>query len=70
MIFKDPILKEYEREVGYKLSADDPVVVLSFIFDKILKRQLKTMQNYFIIISGIVLFLGFICGLMCGFLFN
>ena len=68
MIFKDPILKEYEREVGYKLS-DDPVVVLSFIFDKILKRQLKTMQNYFIIISGIVLFLGFICGLMCGFLF-
>ena len=70
MIFKDPIIKEYEREVGCKLSADDPVVVLSFIFDKILKRQLKTMQNYFIIISGIVLFLGFICGLMCGFLFK
>lgn len=68
-MLKTKILENYEKLSGYSLNENDPIVAISFIFQKIIEEQEEYLTKRFYLTIGIVGILSFLVGMSIGILF-
>lgn len=68
-MLKNKILENYEKLSGYSLDENDPIVAISFIFQKIIEEQEEYLTKRFYLTFAIVGILSFLVGMSIGILF-